>query len=104
MSRSIALGHGVLGHRMALGAVGGGVDVIASGQDQAVDHVEHLIGAVLELGVGRDHQRQAAGLLDGGDVADRQQRRPAVPHAPLGAGQGGAYPNHRSAVRHRYSA
>ena len=88
--RAVALGHGVLGHGMTVGSVGGGVDVIAAGQDQAVDHVEHLVGVVLELGVGRDHQRQAAGPLDRGDVADGQQRGPPVPHTPLGARERGA--------------
>ena len=102
--RAVALGHGVLGHRMALGPVGGGVDVIAPGQDQAVDHVERLIGVVLELGVGRDHQRQSAGPLDRADVADGQQRSAPVPHTPLGAGQSCAYADHRSAAGHRLPA
>ena len=54
------------GHRVGLGAVGGRVDVGPAGQDQAVQHVEDLVG--IGLGVGGQHQRDPTRGLDGVDV------------------------------------
>ena len=42
--RAVALGHQMLGRRVHVGAVAGGVDVVAAGQDQPVEQIEHLIG------------------------------------------------------------
>ena len=81
--RSVALGHGAVRRGMRVGAVRGGIDVVAAGEDQPVDQLEYLIGVLLELLVGGNHQRKPAGALDRGDVAVRQQRRALIPEAPL---------------------
>ena len=94
----VALGDEVRGLGVGLGAVAGGTDVIAAGQDEAVEQVEHLVGVLLEVRVRRKHERQATGALDGLYVADGQQRGVALPHPPAGAGQHGADADHGSAV------
>ena len=43
-SDPVALGHDLVSLRVALRAVGGGIDVVAAGEDQAVQQVEHLVG------------------------------------------------------------
>ena len=86
----VALGPRALGHRVRLGAVAGGVEVGAAGEDQPVDDVEHLVGVALGLGVGRDHQREAAGGLDGVDVGAVEEERLGVPDRPARALDRGA--------------
>ena len=84
----------------AVGAVGGGVDVVAAGQDQAVDQVEHLVGVLLEAWVGRDHQRQTAGALDRLDVAEGSSAALPIPDAPPGALELGADSDHGTVFAH----
>ena len=57
---AVALRPGRADLRMRLRAVGGGVDVGAAREDQAVEHVEHLVGTLGEHVVGRQDQRHPA--------------------------------------------
>src|SRR5438270_13776150 len=79
---------------MGIGAVARRVDVVAAGQDQAVEEVEHLVGALLEAAVGREHHGQSAGALDRRDVAEGEQSGVSLPHPPPGTGERGAYADH----------
>ena len=78
-----------LGHRVGLGAVGGRVDVGAAGQDQAVQDVEDSSGSA-SAGVGRQHQRDPAGGLDGVHVVAVEEVGLRVPVAPAGSLDRGA--------------
>ena len=86
----VALGHRAAGLRVGLLPVGRGVDVGAAGEDQPVEQVEDRVGLVLERLVGRQHERDPAGALDGVDVGARQQVGLLVPHAPARALERGA--------------
>jgi len=54
---------------VGLGAVGRRVEVDATGDDQAIDAVQEVVGLGYELGLGGHHQRQATGAADRFDVA-----------------------------------
>ena len=71
----------VVGGLVGLGAIGGGIHVVAARQDEAVDSVQQLVRLVDQLAFGRDQQGQSAGPLDPGDIAGGQQRRRLVPDA-----------------------
>src|SRR5436309_11320079 len=79
---------------MGICAVAGRVDVVAAGQDQAVEEVEHLVRVLLEAAVGRDHHGQPAGALDRRDVTEGEQRGLTLPHPPPRAGERGADADH----------
>ena len=91
----VALRHRPGGRLVRLGAVARRVHVGAAGEQQAVDQVEQRFGLLDRGRVGRQHQRDAAGALDGVDVAAREQHRLLVPDAPARALQRGAQPDHR---------
>ena len=60
---AVALGPGAPRLGVRLGAVAGGVDVGAAGEQQRVDPVEQEVGVVDRGLVGRQHDRQPAGPL-----------------------------------------
>src|SRR6516225_5575298 len=87
---------------MGLSPVVDGVDVVAAGEDQPVEQVEHRVGVVFEARVRRDHHRHPAGALDRLDVGEREERGLALlPHAPVGAGERGADADGRPRLAHR---
>jgi len=81
-------------------AVGGGVDVRAAGEDQAVEQVEQLVGMLGRARIRRQQQRDAAGALDRVGVLTRQQMRRRVPDAPPRALQRRAQPDNWSVFGH----
>ena len=89
-SKSSRCGQRAVRGGVRLLAVGRRVDVRPAGEDQAVEHVEPLVGRLLGLRVGREHQRQAAGGLDRVDVGAVEQVRLLVPDGPAGLLEGGA--------------
>jgi hypothetical protein len=86
----VALGRRARGRGVRLGAVGRRVHVGAAREQQAVEHVEHAVGVLDGGRVGREQQRDAAGALDGVDVAAGQQDGLGVPDAPARALERGA--------------
>ena len=65
------------GARVALRAVQLGGDVVAADEHDALQQVEHVIGIVRQVRVGRDHQRAAAGQAGALDIAVERDRGPA---------------------------
>ena len=80
---AVALGVRARRLRMRLRAVLVGLQVVAAGEDQPVERVEHLVDPVL---VGRHEHRPPAGPLDGADVVVRDERGLDLP--PVAPGRG----------------
>ena len=80
----VPLGPGLGGVGSGLGTVGGRVDVGAAAEDQAVEPVEQRDGVCGDRRVGRQQERDGAGLLDGHRVAVRREVGELVPGAPAG--------------------
>jgi hypothetical protein len=99
----VSLGNGVDRVRPGLLAVGGGIDVGAAGEQQAVDQIECLLGFFGQARVGREHHGQTAGALHRLDVAEPEQRGGLLPYAPARLLERGAHADHgtRHASNHR---
>ena len=81
--------------RGAPAAVGGGVDVGAAGEDQAVDQLEQPArGSSASSASGGSISDESARPLHGLDVVERQQRGRLVPDAPARALERGADADH----------
>ena len=83
----VALAAPALGLGVGLGAVGGRVHIDAAGDDQAVEAVQKLVGIAHQLGLGGDHERQAAGAAHLAHVAGGQDRGVLIPDAVAGLGE-----------------
>ena len=68
-----------------LGAVEARIDVGATGQQQAVEAVEDLVGIGHPDRVGGEDQRRPAGALDRVHVGAREHVREVFPGTPAGA-------------------
>src|ERR1700683_480567 len=102
----ISLGDRVNRVRPGLLAIGGGVDVGAACEQQAVDQIEYLLRVLGRTRVGREHHGQAAGALHRLYVAEPEQRGGLLPHAPARLLERGAHADHRTchASNHRIKA
>jgi hypothetical protein len=96
----VAIGHGSIGRRVRLSTVLGRIDVVAAGQDERVDSVEHLVGVVDQRRIGRDDDGQSTGPLDRVHVGEWEQGRRLVPHSVGGVETGRADSYCRSLVTH----
>ena len=89
----VAVGSGALGLGVGLGAVAGGVDVGAPGEDQGVDGAERPACRGRAGRSRRQQDRQAAGGEHRGDVGVGQHHGGPVPHAPAGVLHVGGQPD-----------
>ena len=80
---AVALGVRSVRLRMRLGAVLLRIEVVAAGEEQAVERVERLLDAVLAR---RHEHRAAAGALDRAHVVVRDRARPRACQCPHAAG------------------
>ena len=95
----VAVAGRLVGGRVGVVAVGGGVDVLAAGDEQTVEAVEHASGDLAVDGLRRQQRRDAAGQGDALDVDAGQEAGVHVPHAGLCLLQIGRQADHRSSRR-----
>jgi hypothetical protein len=97
---AVALGTRAARLRVRTCAVARRVDVGAAGQDQGVEHDEQLIGGLGDDVIGRQHQSQPTGALNGKRVGARREVYEHLPGRPLSALDRRAYAYDRALAVH----